>query len=353
MKITFRLPLYFASLSSLYSILFTLFFLLFLSTVSGQSYPKRIPPEGLSPASIGFETFRIGYKKDTIEFYVYRNSDQPISTMVLYTGGSSPNPIIRYSIKPDSSVQYYRKINFDVRKFPAGWAYVIVSKPGIPFSTPYGTPPDLPKYDRLNSLDYWVGMHSAVINYLKKKVFRHIRQVVAFGHSEGAYVVPRLALLNKSVTHIVCWGGGYLSDFYDFAILNRQEAIKGAISQELAQQKIDTLFERYKKIYSTPTSTKKDDGYTLKRWASYGKPVLYDLIQLEIPIYVVAGGKDNSSPIESSYAVVLEFIRLGKTNLTYKAYPNSDHGLEESTADGKIIDHADEPWLALFHWVGR
>jgi hypothetical protein len=48
------------------------------------------------------------------------------------------------------------------------------------------------------------------------------------------------------------------------------------------------------------------------------------LQQLEIPIYIANGSLDENSVLSADY-IQLDFLRRGKSNLTYKTYPGYDH----------------------------
>jgi dipeptidyl aminopeptidase/acylaminoacyl peptidase len=58
--------------------------------------------------------------------------------------------------------------------------------------------------------------------------------------------------------------------------------------------------------------------------------------KLDIPILLVNGTADRSSPILQSDYIMLEFIRRGKTNLTYHVVPGMGHSLSGTVLeDGK------------------
>lgn len=78
------------------------------------------------------------------------------------------------------------------------------------------------------------------------------------------------------------------------------------------------------------------------------------MLKLNIPILYMAGGKDNHQTIIDMDYAKLEFLRKGKTNLTYKVYENSDHGFQErAVKDGKevVTDRSDEAHQFALTWV--
>ena len=92
------------------------------------------------------------------------------------------------------------------------------------------------------------------------------------------------------------------------------------MTHQEAQAAVDSLFTIYKKIYNDPNSTGKwYYGHPYKRWGSFCNDIpLEHLVKLEIPIYYLNGSIDRSTPILEADYIMLEFLRLGKTNLTYK-----------------------------------
>jgi dipeptidyl aminopeptidase/acylaminoacyl peptidase len=78
------------------------------------------------------------------------------------------------------------------------------------------------------------------------------------------------------------------------------------------------------------------------------------MLKLNIPILYIAGGKDNNQTVIDMDYAKLEFLRKGKKNLTYKVYPNSNHGFRETAIkDGKetTVDRSDEVHQFAFDWV--
>jgi pimeloyl-ACP methyl ester carboxylesterase len=78
------------------------------------------------------------------------------------------------------------------------------------------------------------------------------------------------------------------------------------------------------------------------------------MLRLSIPILYIAGGRDNNQTIMSMDYAKLEFLRQGKSNLTYRVYPDCNHYLqEEKTVDGVIkkSDRIDEVHQFAIEWV--
>jgi len=181
-------------------------------------------------------------------------------------------------------------------------------------------------------------------------------KVIALGVSEGGRVVPRLAVENKKITHLVCMLSGGLNQFYSSIINKRIDAATGKLSHQEAQVIVDSLFGVYEKIYRDPHSTEKSwYGHPYQRWASFCTDIpLENLVQLEIPIYMLSGSADRNAPVLQADYIKLEFLRLGKTNLTYRVLPGCEHSLYEVVVeDGKErgISHRDEAFGMVVDWI--
>ena len=182
------------------------------------------------------------------------------------------------------------------------------------------------------------------------------RQIIVMGYSEGSQVAPRVAVLNKKVTHVVCFVGNALNQLYNFILKTRLRALQKEITSEESQNLVDSLYREYASIYKNPKATDLSwYGATYLKWSSSsGITPLENMLQLNIPILYVAGGKDNNQTVLSMDYAKLEFLRKGKTNLTYKVYPNSDHYFqEEVTKNGatKKVDRLDEVHQFALDWV--
>ena len=133
----------------------------------------------------------------------------------------------------------------------------------------------------------------------------------------------------------------------------RIKAAKGEITQQQAQDSINAELKQIKDIYAHPGSTKLQySGHSYKRWASFGlNPPFEKLRMLNIPIYMIVSTADNNSPIYGLDYVQLDFIRLGKTNLTYDPCVGCDHYLNSTDGD-KTVSHK-EYITKILKWMGN
>ena len=296
-----------------------------------------------------------------IDAHITRSDSGAAKPLLVYLDGSGNFPIY-YRNK---SGKYSTSVPLDIQRYATSYRIVLISKPGIPFSDSlrYNESgdsfyPENDHYRRLYSLDWRAGAASHVIDYLLKKMPVNRRSVIVMGFSEGSQVAPRVAVLNKHVTKVICIAGNALDQLFDFILNARLNAASGAITREKAQEIVDSLYQVYGKIYKDPGSTEKTwFGASYKKWSSFSQTTPLDnMLRLDIPILYIAGGRDANQTILGMDYAKLEFIKRGKTNLTYKVYPNCDHYFQDKqSADGseKSIDRLDEVHQFAMDWANQ
>lgn len=294
----------------------------------------------------------------TVVIHVTKTNRNVIKPLLVYLDGSGNYPL--YYRK--SSGNYNTSVALDIAKYAKDYTVVLISKPGIPFSDSLRYKqgrayyPDNEIYDRYYSLQWRAGAASAAINYLVKNIQVDQKHILVMGYSEGSQVAPAVAVMNKKVTHVVCMVGNALNQLYDFIINARLDADRGNKTALQSQHTIDSLYNEFTKIYAEPKSTsKKWFGATYLKWSSFSESTpLENMLKLSIPVLYMGGGKDNNQTIIDMDYAKLEFLRKGKTNLTYKVYENSNHYFQETEMkDGKEarIDRSDEAHQFALTWV--
>jgi len=143
---------------------------------------------------------------------------------------------------------------------------------------------------------------------------------------------------------------------YVTIINTRIDEATGKITHQAAQANIDSLFAIYEKIYRNPLNTEKwYSGHPYKRWGSFCSDIPLDhLVKLDIPILFLNGSTDRNTPILEADYVKLEFLRLGKTNLTYRVLPGVDHSFYEVVMENgreKGISHRAEAFKMIIDWI--
>ncbi len=294
-----------------------------------------------------FQHIRLN-KKGLGEFEVHitKTKDEEKKPLLVYLDGSGNFPMYYRNKEGRTS----SSLALRIRNYSKDYIIAVISKPGIPIYdtlryTESGRAyyPENEQYTQLYSLDWRAETASAAIDYITKNKNVDREHIIVMGYSEGSQVAPRVAVLNKKVTHVVCFVGNALNQLYDFILQARLSAEKGEITPEEGQYIVDSLYTEYAKIYKDPESvSQRWYGATYKKWASFSATTpLENMLKLNIPILYLAGGKDNNQTILDMDYARLEFLRKGKTNLTYKVYPNCDHYFQEQKKSAEKIERVD------------
>lgn len=290
---------------------------------------------------------RIITKTDTINYHIYsKGGIEKKDKILLFFHGSGAFPLFSQTTQIDTlkvnengvsknkiqkSISLSSSVPFDLDRIPDDYAFVIISKKGVPFL-------DIDKQFIPNKLFYeneglnyrtWQG--DMVINDLTTNWIKKPKKVVIIGHSEGSDVVAKLGHMNKMVTHIGYWAGGANTQYYDFALFIQKEVQNGQKTQSEAAKSLDSLFTDIKNIEKDPNNIEKQWlGNSYRRWSQFTEPSINNLLKINKPIFVAVAGKDESVPIESSLLIPIEFIRHKKENLTFKIYPDYNHSFAKA-----------------------
>jgi pimeloyl-ACP methyl ester carboxylesterase len=303
-------------------------------------------------------------KYGKIEFCTFNSTIDKKKPLLVFIHGSGNHPTFEYH----KDLKTYKRAAFiEVEKYKDKFHIIYVAKPGVPlfdtiqkdsvnFSTSY---PTSKEFTENFSLEWRAETASLIIDRAIKLLPVETSKILVIGHSQGGQVAPKVAVLNKKVTHCVMLNCNSLNHLYDFVLQERLAAQKGEITYEESQKNIDSLFTEYKRIFSEPNSkTKYFYDETLYRWASFSDETpLENMLKLKIPIYLIAGGKDiyGSVTMNTDYAEI-EFLRYGKTNLTYKVYPNANHFLQDELIENgktKLVNRKAEIFMNIFEWTEK
>ena len=298
----------------------------------------------IAPADKGFEHYSIASNGDTINFFIRNPEGLDRKKLFIHVDGSYPAPLW---IESSPCCVTLDPFNYDL--IPKEFAYVVISKHGFPFSAKENF--KLPEnYWIKNTLDFRVKRVNKVINYIQKYIFLP-EEIVLVGTSQGTDVVAKLATINKDISKIGFWAGGGHTQLMEFIMFTRKEAISGKITEIEASKRIDSLLVQFKEMFKNPTPEKMWEGNSYLSYVSFSEPPLNHLLKLDIPIYMAIGSKDENVAIENAYIIPVEFIRQGKENLTFRHFPNYDHGFIEKLDDGTAIDRFDEVTLDFLKWI--
>lgn len=286
----------------------------------------------IDASKLGLRHHRIDDERlGPVDLYVVDTLLDRALPVLLFLDGSGPGALFSMRIGPDGKPATYSSIPFAYKQMGARYHLAFVAKPGaglvdtVPAGgAPRPVPPD---YSARLSAAWRAQAASMAVDWLLSTFPCDRRHVGVMGFSEGAQVAPRVAVLNRSVTHVMAFVGSGLNQFYEMIIQQRMAADRGEVTHAEAQAAIDSLFATYAGIYANPTSTQDEwYGHSHLRWSSFTSPPTIDyLTQLDIPIYLAHGTMDRNTNVLSTDYVRLEFLRLGKKNLTHVNYPGCDH----------------------------
>lgn len=322
------------------------------------------------PSDWGLKQFSINDKTvGRIGFYVDTTNIKRTAPILIYVNGSGGYPLGLF-LQRESGSQFLTTFEDNIiPKTKNEYHLVMLDKPGLSFCDTVVTNekeigtimenyPVPAYYTEKLSLTWRVEAIKAVISYLVKNGYHDGRKIVAWGFSEGGQVVPKLAVEDNRVTHVVSVVGAGLNQLNDFINASRIKVIKGELTPQQGQDEIDTYMKNFRDIYADPTSTTKFfSGHTYKRWASFCSDVpLENLLKLKIPIYMLAGSADVNSPITGLDYVPLEFLRKGKKNLTYEVCVGCDHFqnvIESGDATERGKSRNNEFMIRILEWIVR
>jgi hypothetical protein len=324
--------------------------------------------QGILPSDWGLRPFQIKDKKlGQIDFYVTEKGIDQEKPLVFMVSGSRGLPIMLVVQTGEKSRQIGTVPPDQIKYCSEKFHVALISKAGTPFcdtlrAEEFNPMKNLEEYQpsaeyvQKCGMEWEVQASSIVIDSLYNMLPISENKIIAMGFSEGGRIATRLAAENKKITHLVSAISGGLNQFYSSIINNRIDAATGKMTHQEAQAEIDSLFAVYEKIYRDPHSTEKwYYGHPYKRWASFCTDIPLDhLVKLDIPILFLNGSTDRSTPILEADYVKLEFLRLGKTNLTYQVLPGVDHSFYEVVVeDGKEkgVSHRKEAFEMMIDWI--
>lgn len=329
---------------------------------------QNVYAQGTTPGDWGLEQH---YMEDEelgdIYYYVSKDGldqEKPLLFVVIGCGGL-PTMIVAQS--GEESMQIGTMPPDWISAFSNEFHVACVGRPGTPFCDTVTVDAIKPleilenyqptdEYIRKSGMEWQVDASSVVIDALYSTLQISGNKVIALGASEGGRIVPRLAVKNEKITHIACIISGGLNQFYSSIINNRIDAAAGKITHTEAQSAIDSLFNVYEQIYADPNGTEKSwYGHPYRRWSSFCSDIPLDhLVKLEIPILYVSASADRNAPILQTDYIMLEFLRLGKSNMTYRVLPGCEHWLHEKVlVDGeeKYISRREEVMQIVLDWI--
>lgn len=246
-----------------------------------------------------------GYR--TTYYTIQKGNPDNVNTLLFFVPGSG-HASLNYYIR-----SYFKELYGNVEIFSLQKRHISHRETGLFEASE--------EFHRHNHFFQWVKDQKEFINEILQNQNHSVKNVVIFGVSEGGNSAAALASAIPQITHLIILGSGGMKGIDSFRIWGKRNNVD---------------FDKfYKEVQKNPESVKKRGfGQTYKYWTSTISvdPMDY-LAELEIPILVASGVKDEMSPVESAYFLSDEFKRLHKQNLTVKVFPDCNHMLIDS--DGK------------------
>lgn len=251
--------------------------------------------------------------------------------VVLFLDGSGANALFTADQQADGTWRMSTTIPFSHVRMGTRYHVAFVAKPGVALldSVRHGQEDRAfpAAYTKRLSARWRTLAASRAVDLVLSSYPCDRSHVAVLGFSEGAQVAPRVAVHNPKVTHVMAFAGDALNQLFDLVVDQRMAADRGEITHTQAQAAVDSLFRDFARIYADPSSTTEEwFGHSLLRWSSFTSPPTIEyLSRLDIPIYFVHGTMDSNGNVVGTDYVRLEFLRLGKKNLTHVNYPGCDH----------------------------
>ena len=299
-------------------------------------------------------SFSINQGKDTIQFIKVDSDIKVKKPVLLFCQGSLPIPLI---IKDKEGMIIPALNNFDYKKIAEKYHIIVISMPCIPimpeeehlnnqycYIEDSNNSHSFPlKYSEANFLDNYVKRANRVIKFLRKQTWVDKSRMLIVGHSQGTYIATKVAAENPAISALGFLSGNPLGRVSEYIWQYRKLEHKGAISPKEAQERIDGIYEWWKNINLRPSNKPLEpDKDSSNATISFSTPVIEDLLNLSIPIYIAYGTEDNTS----FYCdfLPIEFIRKGKINYKIRPYVGLEHNFME-------VDSAGKPIVEKMHWT--
>jgi hypothetical protein len=198
------------------------------------------------------------------------------------------------------------------------------------------------EYDQHNTLPLRVFDYSQILLRLRKTATWWDQELYILGGSEGgalAAIIAGFAPETKKVVIFISGGGLTLVEMQK-RLAERTMRQEGSSEIEIgaALQDMEDRFRHVRTNPSPKNPTDSDAGSdTTKSFESMMDiRALNVLVDITIPIYMLAGTEDINDSVESSRITANTFKALGKDNLVYHEYPGLDHSLSDSKGKSRM-----------------
>lgn len=274
------------------------------------------------------------YITEGYEFIVIKTDNKP-KPVILFVTGSGFNPFFING--------GFAAFPFDVRKYKETYNFAILTKPGVPlnddslhnkflnnyyrdgvFIDSTGKIPN--KFIVNNNCNYYEKGYLSIIQFLKKQTWVDKNAITLIGHSQGAYIATSVANKCSDLKNLILLSPGSPYGRFNESIRKiRFDETFGLFSSEIAQNKIDSICNRFKDLeMNKSNNTKLFDSNTYYSYYSFTYPLLKDkIIQLKTKTLIIYGTASNQD-LDCDY-LPLELTKANKNNIEVHSKIGYDH----------------------------
>lgn len=219
-------------------------------------------------------------------------------------------------------------------------AVVMLEKAGVSPRHQPAEPDTCPEsFHTAHTLSGWAADLERVITQLRKEPWFN-DELILFGGSEGGAMVTLAANRIPEADALVVLSSGLG--------MSLAEVLKSVVPSEATGM----LEQQFKAIRDNPDSGQVWSEHAFRWWAEVlDRDFITDLLALDIPILLLQGGRDRMVPVESGRQVETAFADAGRTNLTYREYPELDHGMTDPEGASQLDEVIAEVGAWLEHAV--
>ena len=275
---------------------------------------------------------------DAVPYLFISESTSP-KPVLLFVAGSMPSPPLVTNAEGDT----LSTLPFDYQAYTDRFQVVVVSKKCIPLLVDYKQLDDrsvfvdsetrrIPDCFRQgNAATDDVDRHLAVIQALRSKTGVQSGKILLIGHSAGARVATKIAAASNSISHLAYLSSEPRGRFYEILQRAANSASPASATDTLALTKALTEWEN---VVNNQQNREAEYSDSYRTTFSHSTDMLPILMKLNQPIFAAWGSRDEKAG--GMTAIPYEFIRSGKTNLTYRIFPDMNHNFYRVNEKGGI-----------------
>ncbi len=191
------------------------------------------------------------------------------------------------------------------------------------------------EFHREQTGERWLAALAAAVNAAIELRGTAPRALMVIGHSEGAVFAPRLALLDKRVTHVASLASSpqsQLQDFFDMAVSG-----EGFIAQSPGgrSEHIARVLEAWQAVSADPGSDSKQVfGHPYRYWADKFAPFDFaKLADTRAKFFLAYGDRDENAAPRTMDTFAVELL-IRKRDVTWLRVDGANHGFAQKDETG-------------------